>query len=43
MALKSIHRNYVSFFKETTPFVGPADWAADVTSIEFLSCDTSGV
>lgn len=43
MALKSIHRNYLSFFKEVTPCVAPADWAAEGTAIEFVSCDTAGI
>ncbi len=43
MAHKSIHREYLSFFKEVTPCVAPVDWAAEGTSIEFLSCDVSGI
>lgn len=43
MAVTSIHRNYLSFFREVTPCVAPADWNADGTAIEFTSLDLSGV
>lgn len=39
----SIHRNYLSFFKEVTPCLAPADWDASGTPIEFVSLDTAGI
>jgi hypothetical protein len=42
-AQKTIHENWLGFYKETTPCVAPASWANDATWIEHLSVDTSGI
>lgn len=39
MAHRSIHRQWLAFFQETTACAPPADWAASGTPVEFISVD----
>ncbi len=43
MAVKSTHRRYLAFYRETTPCVPPVAWEVDGTAIEFLAADTAGI
>lgn len=43
MAVRSIHRNYLGIFAETTPCVPPASWQNDGTWIEHLKSDTNSI
>jgi hypothetical protein len=36
---RSIYRQFLAFFEETTPCAPPADWAASGTAIDFISAD----